>query len=99
MKKLYILTIPLFFGAILYFALSNSDKIEKTANPLKFKKRQIASESFETVGVFDVWYWGDGSEFEVRGLRKKWSGYSVIQFVSSPFPMILNWNRKGIPIS
>jgi len=54
MKKLFILTIPLFFGAVLYFVQSTSSEIEKTANPLKFKKKQIASESYETVGVFDV---------------------------------------------
>ncbi len=54
MKNIFILTLPFFFSSLLCVSQSISDKAENIVPSLKFIKRQIASESFETVGVFDV---------------------------------------------
>jgi len=67
----------------------NSISSEKTQSPLVFRKKMIASESFESVGVFDVnndgkadivsgAYWYEGPDFSTRYLicsPARWSEY------------------------
>ncbi|MDZ7690906.1 MAG: hypothetical protein U5K69_07175 [Balneolaceae bacterium] len=65
--------------------------------PVQFQKVQIASESYESVGVFDVnndgeldivsgSFWYEGPDFPKKDISEMWSGMANTGMILQPFP-------------
>lgn len=77
MDRVFILASVFLFTVVVTFSQPKINAPENIAKPLKFIKKQIASESFESVGVFDVnndkvpdivsgVYWYEGPDYLKR---------------------------------
>uniref|UniRef100_UPI003593539A FG-GAP repeat domain-containing protein n=1 Tax=Pricia sp. TaxID=2268138 RepID=UPI003593539A len=89
MTRLFLACCPILFYGLLATAQQEENTGETVLRPIRFEKRQIASESFESVGVFDVnndgkpdivsgGFWYMGPDFSVRhaiGTPKRFGEY------------------------